>query len=82
VIRTFWGIKLGDVDISLPYGCAIISGYCKMHSISSLNHLDSQLLLICVLSCFYPMCVDGGEEEDCENISHVLPFKTIKLIPI
>lgn len=80
--HTFWEIKLGDVDRSVPYGYATISGSHKMHSISSLDHLNSQFLLICELSCFYPMCVDGGEKEDCENISHILPFKTIKLILI
>jgi hypothetical protein len=78
--HTFWEIKLGDADISVPYGCATISGSHKMHPIFLLDHLDSQFLVLHELSYFYPMCVDGGEEEDCENISHILPIKTIKLI--
>jgi hypothetical protein len=29
-----------------------------------------------------PTCVDGGEEEDCDNIRHALPWKSIKLVHI
>lgn len=33
------------------------------------------------LSCLYQTCIDGSEEEECDNIRHALPQKTIKLVP-
>jgi hypothetical protein len=56
-------------DISLMV--VIMSGLCKKHSISSLDHIDLEILMICEFSYFYPMFVNENEEEDCENISHV-----------
>jgi hypothetical protein len=60
-------------DISLMV--VTMSGLCKMHSISSLDHIDLEILMICELCYFYLMCVNENEEEDCENISHVLPSR-------
>lgn len=47
--------NVSDVeDISLMV--VIVSGLCKLHSISSLDHIDLEILMICELSYFYPMC--------------------------
>jgi hypothetical protein len=78
----FWEVKIIDVKKIQPYICVTILGFCKMHSISSLDHEDSELFLMQELSCFCPTCVDGSEKEDCNNIKHALPWKTIKLEPI
>lgn len=77
----FWNVELYDVDRSQTFGCAIMDNFRKMYSISSLDHLDPKLLLICELNCFYPTCVDWSDEDDCDFRSHVKPCKTIKLIP-
>jgi hypothetical protein len=82
VMWVFWEVKSTNVDRIQPYICVIVFGFHKMHSISSLDHEDLKPLLMHELSCFYPTCVDGVEEEDCNNIKHALPWKTIKLVPI
>ncbi len=69
----FWEMKTIDVDRNQPYGCVIVTSFHKMHSISSLDHLDSELLFMQKLSCLCPTCVDWGEEEECDNIKHALP---------
>lgn len=33
------------------------------------------------VSCFCPTCMDGGEEDDCDNYSHVNPWRTLTLVP-
>ncbi len=81
VMWIFWEVKIKDVDKSQPYDCVKIVESHKMHSISSLDHSNSKLFLMQELSCFYPTCVYGGEEEDYDNINHTLPWKTIKLVP-
>ncbi len=42
--------------------CVTILGSCKIHSISSLDHVNSELFLMWELSCFYPTCVDEGKK--------------------
>lgn len=41
VTRVFWEMNTIDVDKNQPYGCVTMTGFHKMHSISSLDHLDS-----------------------------------------
>jgi hypothetical protein len=55
-------MKTIEVDRNQPYGCVTV------HSISSLDHLDSELLFMRKLSCLCSTCVHGGEMKECDNI--------------
>jgi hypothetical protein len=81
VMWVFWEVKIIDVDRSQPYRCVTILSSRKMHSISSLDHANLELFLMRQQSCFYPTCIDGGENDDCHNIKHALLWKAIKLVP-
>jgi hypothetical protein len=81
VMWVFSEVKIIDVDRIQPYRCVTIPSSHKMHSISSLDHANLKLFSMWELSCFCPTCIDGGEEEDYDNIKHVLHWKTIKLVP-
>lgn len=79
--RFFWEIKSRDIDRTVKFGCAPVIGSRAIHSISSLCHLDTELLLMRSLSCFCPICVDGGDEDDCSERQYVEPFTTVRLVP-
>ncbi len=46
---------MSDVE-DISFMVVIVSGLCKMQSISSLDCIDLEILMICELSYFYPMC--------------------------
>lgn len=78
--RVIWEVEEDAVDRSQPYGCVTIECSRKIHSISSLSHIDYELLMMREVSCFCPTCMDGGEEDDCDNCSHVNPWRTLRLV--
>ena len=82
VTRFFWEIKVSDIDKTIAYGCMTVQGSRMIHSISSLSHMDSELLLVQHLTCFCPTCINSGEVDDCDEIQHVEPWNTIRLVPM
>ena len=80
VSRFFWEIKVIDIDRFVAYSCMTMQGSRMIHSISSLFHMDSELLFVQQLTCFCLTCIDGGEEDNRDKIQHKEPWNTIQFV--
>lgn len=78
--RTYWLIKIGDVDRSKAWGCETIQGSQSMHSICGHSRHDGTQLKTTTLSCFCNACI-RRQWRSCCNKAYAKKWEHITLEP-